>query len=440
MSFKTDRLVALFPDAAAAAERASLLHAVLDALGAELVRGDAAVKDLLKSHWINHARAGGLDGLGALLGVERRLLPDGTPEGDETFRPLLQSTVSSFKGGGTLAGIQGAVRAALGLPYDLKLFAAQLAGRGGGVNAASANLLDGLAGLVRIEEFAPKLEVMLGSALPTPAGTRLVLDLEVSTIEPMPPRIEWTFTSGARQLSLMLQDTPWGVRARPGFEVPPGAVLRLSGSTAETFSASIGSTDVSAQFSAADGGGAPWLPRVPAGSSRWIFAAGRGAAFDAARFDAGQVFDAAAFSVRMQWLRLQPLVFDVIVPYFIDAAVRRLLAGSGYEDRFKLFKGASLDAIQRVVDRSRAAGVRGAVQYQINLPGESSERKSWEDQGVQEIFSGWIDQRGSETHDAQENLTAGALSSETELHNSSERFAIGGVFNVAVFDGSFGFL
>jgi len=70
MSFKTDRLVALFPDAYAAREGASLLHAVLDAVGAELVRGDASIRDLLKSHWIDYAKDGGLDGLASLLGVE----------------------------------------------------------------------------------------------------------------------------------------------------------------------------------------------------------------------------------------------------------------------------------------------------------------------------------------------------------------------------------
>src|SRR4051812_30707851 len=125
MSFKTDRLVAPFPDAYAAREGGALLYTVLDAVGAELMRGDASVKDLLKSHWIDYAQGGGLDGLGALLGVARRLLPDGTPEGDDTFRPLVKATVSSFVGGGTVEAMKGSVRAALGLPYDLALFRRQ---------------------------------------------------------------------------------------------------------------------------------------------------------------------------------------------------------------------------------------------------------------------------------------------------------------------------
>jgi len=44
-----------------------------------------------------------------------------------------------------------------------------------------------------------------------------------------------------------------------------------------------------------------------------------------------------------------------------------------------------------------------------------------------------------ETHDADERLHVGALDSAAEVHDAGEHFAIGGVFNVSVFDGSFGF-
>lgn len=437
MSFKTDRLVALFPEAYAAREAASLLHAVLDALGAALMQGDAAVKKLLKSHWIDYAEGGGLDGLAALLGVTRRMLPNGLPERDDTFRPLVRATVSSFQGGGTVEGIKGAVRAALGLPYDLTLFGQQLARNSANPVAIDA-LIARLAALVKVEEFAPKLDVMLGSAAPTAAGSQVTLNLAVSSIDATPPRIEWTFTSSARRLSLTQQDSGEGVVAAPDFTVPRGATLLLAGSTAADFSASIGPTDVSGHFTLL-GGGAPKLPLVPPGVSRWSYTAGRGAEFDAQVFDAGETFDAAAFSVRMQWLRLQPLVFDVIVPFFTDAAVARALAGSGYENRFKIFQGLSHDAMQKVVDRARAAGVRGMVQYAISLPGESIEARPWDDQAAIETFSGRLDHAIRETQDAEESFNAGALDSEVEMHDSSEHFAIGGVFNVAVFDGAFGF-
>ncbi|WP_157270363.1 hypothetical protein [Azohydromonas aeria] len=439
MSFKTDRLAALFPDAYAAGEGGALLHGVLDALGAELMRCDAAVKDLLKSHWIDHARGGGLDGLAALLGLQRRLLPDGTPEGDDTFRPLVKSMVSSFVGGGTVEAVKGAVRAALGLPYDLRLFEQQLAARGGST-AAIAALVQGLRELVRVEEFAPRLEVMLGSAQPTADGTRLLLDVETASVEAVPPRVEWTFTSGTgRSLSLQLQGSGAGVRADADFTVPQGRTLVLAGATPAEFTASIDSVDVSARFKALDGVRPPALPLVPSGLSKWEFAAARGAAFDAAAFDRDETLDGAAFSVRLQWLRLQPLVFDVIVPYFVDAAVQRVVAASGYGGRFRLFKGLTLDALQRVVDGARAAGVRGMVQYAIALPAESSERAAWEDQGAQERFGAELLQRRQETHDAGESLNVGALESEVERHDASESFAIGGVWGVAVFDGSFGF-
>jgi hypothetical protein len=181
------------------------------------------------------------------------------------------------------------------------------------------------------------------------------------------------------------------------------------------------------------------LPPVPSGASKWIFSATRGAAFDLSAFDRAEAFDAAGFSVRMQWLRLQPLVFDVVVPYFVDAAVQRLLAGSGFENRFKLFKGLSLDAIQRVVDSRRAAGVRGMVQYAISLPSESNEGTPWEDQAALDNFSALLDRRDGDTHDVDESLTSGALDSEAENHELDEHFAIGGVYSVAVFDGAFGF-
>ena len=216
-------------------------------------------------------------------------------------------------------------------------------------------------------------------------------------------------------------------------------VRLLEGGSAATFSASVGSIDVTAQFVAADGVSAPSLPQVPSGASRWIFTASQGGTFDRSAFDRSQTFDAAAFSVRMQWLRLQPLVFDVVLPYFVDAAVQRLLAGSGFENRFKLFKGLSLNAIQRVVDGRRAAGVRGMVQYAITLPGESTARTPWDDQGADDRFTATLDASIAENHAMAESLAVGAFDSETELHETSEHFAIGGIFNVAVFDGSFGF-
>jgi hypothetical protein len=137
--------------------------------------------------------------------------------------------------------------------------------------------------------------------------------------------------------------------------------------------------------------------------------------------------------------RYQPLIFDVVVPYFVDAAVQRIVAGTGHEKRFKVFKGLSLDAMQKVVDQSRAAGVRGMVQYSLALPGESDEKTAWEDHTATEAFSGVFEQHSVETQDAADELLVGALGSAVETHDAAENFALGGVFNVSVFDASFGF-
>jgi hypothetical protein len=440
VSFKTDRLVALFPEVYASREGDSLLHRLLDAFGAELVHADTAVKELLKSHWIDYAKAGGLDGLGALFGVPRRLLPDGTAEGDDTFRPLVKSTVPSFIGGGTVEAIKGAVRAALGLPYDLALFQKQLAGPSGTASEGISDLVAGLSALVQIEEFSPKTELVLGSASPTAAGSTTALDLNFTTVQPVAPRIEWSFTQGGgRHLSLVRQDTGAGIISRGQFEVPQDATLVLVGEGVAGFSASIGTTDVIASFVDIDGTSPPQLPEVPSGGSKWIFTAAGAGRFDISAFDRSETFDAAAFSVRTEWIRYQPLMFDVVVPYFVDAAVNRILTGTGYENRFKVFKGLSHDAVQRVVDQNRAAGVRGTVQYSLSLPGETSERTPWEDQAATETFSGIVEDHRAEGHDADESLAVGALDSALEMHDATEHFAIGGVFNLSVFDRSFGY-
>ena len=77
MSYKTDRLVNLFPDAYAAKDSESLLYKLLDALGAEFMDADDVLKRLLKSHWVNYAEGKALDRLGSIYGISRRRLPHG---------------------------------------------------------------------------------------------------------------------------------------------------------------------------------------------------------------------------------------------------------------------------------------------------------------------------------------------------------------------------
>lgn len=440
MSFKTNRLVALFPDVYAPRDRDALLHRFLDAIGNELMNADTGVKNLLKSHWINYADEGALDGLAAQFGIVRRRLPDGTVEGDNTFRPLIKSIVPSFIGGGTVEAIKGAVRAALGLPYDLELLENQLTDGNGVLSDNAQVLIDGLKSLVQIEEFSPKAEVILGHASPGDEGSSVALDVNFSTVQPVPPSIEWTFSKGSgRRLSLMLEDTGEGIRSKPGFQVSQGETLLLAKSTAGKFTASIGTSDVTTAFTDIDGSSAPQLPAVPQGASRWAFSSEGSGFFDVSEYDREQTFNGAEFSVKMAWIRYQPLVFDVIVPYFVDKAVQSLVTASQYQSQFNLFKGMSLDAIQKVVDRSRAAGVRGMVQYSLKLPRESMDDNPWEDHAITETLSGDVEDSHVERQQASETLLVGALDNSSENHATEERFAIGGVYNVAVFDGSFGF-
>jgi hypothetical protein len=149
MSYKTDRLTKLIPDAYGAKDSASLLYQILDSVGAELMDADAAIKNLLKSHWVDYASGTGLDGLGAIFGVARRQLVDGTPEPDNAFRLRLKSVVPLFTGGGTRRAVLGAVRSALGFPFDL----GQL-----NIPAQFAALQQDLENLVNLVEFSPKPE------------------------------------------------------------------------------------------------------------------------------------------------------------------------------------------------------------------------------------------------------------------------------------------
>jgi hypothetical protein len=77
MSYKTEELANLLPDAYATDDAESLLYKLLDAAGAELMVADEKLKALLKSHWVDYASGPALDGLGAIFGVQRRVLQSG---------------------------------------------------------------------------------------------------------------------------------------------------------------------------------------------------------------------------------------------------------------------------------------------------------------------------------------------------------------------------
>jgi hypothetical protein len=431
VSFKTDRLAALFPDAYSAREGASSLRRLLDAIGHELMGADESVKALLKSHWVNYAQDDALDGLAATFGVQRRRLADGTLEPDDAFRRRLKAVVPYFMGGGTVKAVAGAVRSALGLPFDLELFRREITPAGSDSNDQVAALIQALEGLVRVQEFSPKPESMLSEPVARVADTsEVTVEVAFSSIAQVYPRIEWTFTKGGgRYLTLRRLDSGEGLKSKAALKMNPGETLVLTASPSGALAASVGTTDVSSLFTAWDGTSAPRLPPLPGETTHWKFTS-RAGTYDLSGFDDTEGYDSPDFSVRIQWTRYQHLTFDVIVPYFIKRAVEDIQRQTGYQGQLFLFEGLPLEVIQRVVDQTRAAGVKGMVHFSLNF---------LEDHAAQEQLSGLLQHRYQETHDASEAVSVGSLSTAVEDQNMREAFAIGGVFNVSTFDTSFGF-
>ena len=431
MSYKTDRLVNLFPDAYAAHERESLLHKLLDAIGAELMTADEAVKALLKSHWVDYASGPALDGLGAIYRVSRRRVrddaaPDGTRlERDDAFRQRLKAIVPLFTGGGTRQAVIGAVRSALGLPFDLAT-----------LNLPPALHAD-LAQLITIEEFSPKGERVINRTVSEVDGfseIRLVLDIE--SVGEGRPTIEWKFTlGGSTQLSLERlpeegETDPVGVKSVEGLVIPANETLILSAREDGRLSAVMGLTELAAQFTNLDGSTPAVLPEVPGQRSEWRFRAKSGL-FDISTFDEPDTFDLPTFEVEMRWLRYEPLTFDVHVPYFVQQAVADLKALHNYQGQLFVYEGLPLEALVEVVDQTRAAGVRGSVQFSLNFLEVHDSYEALVIEG---------EHRQQEDAAVSEDLTVASVSDAVEQHDMTERLLIGGVFDVSPFDQGHGFV
>ena len=431
--YKTDELADLFPDAYALDDTSSLLYKLLDAVGAELMVADGKVKRLLKSHWVDHASGRALDGLGAIYGVQRRRLPGGKPEPDSVFRSGLRAVVPLFTGGGTQEAIKGAVRSALGLPFNRK----------------QSNLppeFDGLwrdiEDLITLEEFSPTVERFVDDRVePIDDASELTLAIDVPSVRKDYPRISWTFTKGSgRRLSLERLDTGAGVRSKDGLLVGENQILSLSAGPDGDLSAIIGVRDVSSLFTNLDGTEPAIMPEVPGTSSEWRFRAQSGV-LDVSEFDAGELgadtYDLPLYEVEMIWTRREPLTFDVHVPYFLRADVEALVKLHGYGGDIFVFEELPRESIQEVVDQTRAAGVRGHVHFSLRLP--VLEDKPFEDHQQYESARIAAEHRATEDAGAADSLAVGSLNRETEAHDLDEVFVIGGVWDVSTFDGSYGF-
>lgn len=431
MSYKTDRLTALFPEAYAAGDRESLLYKLLDAVGAEFMDADEAIKRLLKSHWVDYAEGAALDGLAAAFAVSRRRLRGGDLEGDVAFRRRLKSIVPLFAGGGTRRAVIGAVRSALGLPFDLD----QL-----NLGPQYAALRRDIEALIRLEEFSPKGERILGSDVsevlvdgrPT---SEVLLEINLPSVGQQRPAIRWQFTQGgARDLALLVTPLaggePQGIKSVEALVIPPGETLVLTAVENGRLSAAIGFTELAGSFTNLDGSAPALLPQVPEGGSQWRFRADS-TLFDISLFDEVNTFDLPLFAVEMSWQRYEPLTFDVHAPYFLKEAVAALAAFYNYPGSLFVFEGLPVEALVDVVDQTRAAGVRGSVQFSLNFLDVHNQDEQLLLDGVHSI---------TEVQEAGEALTATSVNDNAEDQDMRETLVIGALWDFAPFDQGHGFV
>ncbi|HZW54523.1 MAG TPA: hypothetical protein VFF00_10825 [Candidatus Elarobacter sp.] len=422
MSFKTDRLTALFPDAYAASDTGSLLYTVLDAVGAEFMHADESLKALLKSHWVRYAPGDALERLAAGFGVTRATMRDGTPETDDAFRTRLMAVVPMFTGGGTVQAVKGAVRAAIGLPFDLST-----------LGITDDALLGDIENVVALREFSPEIHRITGVASGVVNGAlEVVLNVALPSVGNSLPRIVWTMAAdAARRISVERVDTHQGVRSLDAFLVPPAGVLVLTANARGELSALLNNADVTASFVNLDGSPNPKLPEVGSAPGDWKFRA-YGATYDLSVFDAGEAFDApSGFAVELSRLRLQPLTFDVEVPYFVADAVDALRRSRGYAGDILVYQGLPLDKVQGVIDQTKAAGVEGHIQFSLRFAEDQDPRDaSTRIAGLR---------RDAERQDASESFLLANVQAAVERQEQNEHFALGGVFDISTFDKSFGF-
>lgn len=430
MSYKTDRLTALLPDILNT-DTESLFYHLLDAVAAELMQADEAVKGLLHSHWVDYAQGDALDGLGSIFNVSRRQLrgkdQSGTVqmETDDAFRLRLKSVVALYTGGGTVNAIKGAVRSALGLPFNLDQ-----------LKLTDDKLKQAIDNLVTVREFKANFNTLqVDNVQQIDNMSILTVGVDSTSTEAQPPEIEWRFTSGSgRHLSVTMSGSTDGLQSKPGFIVPQDAVLYLS-SNNDGLHAVLNGQDVSSYF-VGSGGKPARLPSIPQGHSEWTFRAGSGfwdeSHFDTDLFGACDSFDTPAFQIKLQQAQKIPLEIEVVVPYHLESAVGHLAEQYKYNGPLLVFAGLPPESIQEVVDDTRAAGVRATVQFTLNLYEDHPMAESMRLSGVQSLHDDMKLREGM--------FAIGTLNRTTESNDTRERLLVGNVFDRTNFDGVFGFV
>ena len=128
------------------------------------------------------------------------------------------------------------------------------------------------------------------------------------------------------------------------------------------------------------------------------------------------------FAVELSRVRLQPLTFDVEVPYFVADAVDALKRGRGYEGDVLVYQGLPLDQVQSVIDQTKAAGVQGHIQFSLRF----AENQDLKEPGLRIAGA----RHDAERHDARESVLLANVQAALERQNLGEYFALGGVFDI----------
>jgi hypothetical protein len=331
--------------------------------------------------------------------------------------------VPFFTGGGTVEAVKGAVRSALGLPFDLDDLR---------LPPAFDALRADIDALVQLTEFSPIAERV--TALSAPADeefSEAVVVFDLPSVGESFPRIEWTGLSGGGRLLRLerLGAGGSGVQSLPAFLLPAGQTLALTADADGSLHATIETRDVSAFFTNLDGSAPARLPLIPEARSEWQFRA-RGSVYGLSVFDGANTFGLPQFRVEVGRVRLQRLTFDVRVPFFLQEAVAELKRRHGYTGELLVYEGLPFDRIQEVIRQSAAAGVRGNLTFSLNF---------FETHSADEDGRVLARHRVVEDTAPGESLLVANVNRLDENQAPLEGFALGGIFDVARFDQSFGF-
>ncbi len=119
------------------------------------------------------------------------------------------------------------------------------------------------------------------------------------------------------------------------------------------------------------------------------------------------------------------------VPYFLKEAIAGLAAFYKYPGSLFVFEGLPVEALVDVVDQTRAAGVRGSVQFSLNFLEAHNQSERFTVDGQHSI---------AERMDVAEALTATSVNDNAEDQDMRETLVIGAVWDISPLDQGHGFV